>query len=72
MNIKNVITLLRLASITIMLAAAGCGVKGDPLPPGTPPEIGIGRPIYKIPREAKPTSIVPNPNDEDEENKNEE
>ena len=25
----------------------GCGVKGRPLPPETPREIGIGKPLYK-------------------------
>ena len=25
----------------------GCGVKGDPEPPGTPVQIGRGRPMYK-------------------------
>lgn len=27
--------------------AAGCGVKGDPLPPDKPAYIGRGRPTYK-------------------------
>lgn len=26
---------------------SGCGVKGDPLPPEKPTEIGRGRPTYK-------------------------
>jgi hypothetical protein len=26
---------------------AGCGVKGDPLPPEKPPELGRGRPTYR-------------------------
>lgn len=26
---------------------AGCGVKGDPEPPGTPVQIGRGRPMYR-------------------------
>lgn len=26
---------------------AACGVKGDPLPPEKPPELGRGRPTYK-------------------------
>ena len=28
-------------------AACGCGVKGDPLPPEKPADIGRGRPTYK-------------------------
>jgi predicted small lipoprotein YifL len=27
-----------------MICIAGCGVKGNPVPPDTPPEIGKGRP----------------------------
>lgn len=26
---------------------SGCGVKGDPLPPERPPELGRGRPTYR-------------------------
>jgi hypothetical protein len=25
----------------------GCGVKGDPIPPSMPPELGRGEPTYK-------------------------
>lgn len=31
----------------IIAVLTGCGVKGRPLPPKTPREIGIGKPIYK-------------------------
>lgn len=30
-----------------LLALCGCGVKGDPVPPGTPAELGRGQPTYK-------------------------
>lgn len=30
-----------------MFAMIGCGVKGDPIPPGTPAELGRGQPTYK-------------------------
>lgn len=30
-----------------LIVLAGCGVKGDPLPPEKPVEIGRGRPTYK-------------------------
>ena len=30
-----------------LIAFAGCGVKGDPLPPDKPAYIGRGRPTYK-------------------------
>lgn len=31
----------------IACVLAGCGVKGDPLPPEKPAELGRGRPTYK-------------------------
>lgn len=31
----------------IFFCFLGCGVKGDPLPPEKPPELGRGRPTYK-------------------------
>lgn len=33
--------------IFLSFIIAGCGVKGDPIPPGTPAEIGRGMPSYK-------------------------
>ena len=33
--------------IISLLAISACGVKGKPLPPETPREIGIGKPQYK-------------------------
>lgn len=30
-----------------LAVCAGCGVKGDPLPPEKPAELGRGRPTYK-------------------------
>ena len=36
--------LLRCAVIFIL---SNCGVKGDPLPPERPPDLGRGRPTYK-------------------------
>ena len=30
-----------------LVLIAGCGVKGDPVPPGTPAELGRGQPTYK-------------------------
>lgn len=37
---------------------SGCGVKGKPLPPLEPAELGRGMPTYKrTAQEAKPTSI---------------
>lgn len=36
-----------LTAIAIVLWITGCGVKGDPLPPEKPTELGRGRPTYK-------------------------
>lgn len=33
--------------LTLLFAVAACGVKGDPLPPEKPVELGRGRPTYK-------------------------
>jgi hypothetical protein len=34
-------------AIIFLGALVGCGVKGDPVPPGTPAELGRGQPTYK-------------------------
>lgn len=34
-------------AIPLLLFLSACGVKGKPLPPEQPREIGIGKPIYK-------------------------
>jgi hypothetical protein len=44
MEMKNKITVLFTLSC---LLCAGCGVKGDPEPPLTPPELGHGQPAYR-------------------------
>jgi hypothetical protein len=38
---------LRIFELLLAFALCGCGVKGDPLPPEKPPELGRGRPTYK-------------------------
>lgn len=35
------------AGIAVLFAINGCGVKGDPVPPDRPSELGRGRPTYK-------------------------
>ncbi len=40
-----------------LIAPTGCGVKGDPVPPATPAEIGRGKPLFK--GEEADTSIIP-------------
>lgn len=44
--------------VLVALSAAGCGVKGKPLPPLQPAEIGRGVPTYKrTAEEAKPKTV---------------
>lgn len=31
----------------VMFSVVGCGVKGDPVPPDKPPELGRGQPTYR-------------------------
>ncbi len=52
----------------------GCGVKGDPLPPDIPAELGRGRPNYKRATEGIELRELPEDLDteEDEENPEEE
>lgn len=33
--------------LAVLFALTACGVKGDPLPPEKPSELGRGRPTYK-------------------------
>jgi hypothetical protein len=45
----SIVKLLRLALPAVWAFGLflGCGVKGDPLPPELPPEIGRGEPTYR-------------------------
>ena len=36
-----------LISVCSLLLVVGCGVKGNPQPPLTPPELGRGQPTFK-------------------------
>lgn len=51
----------------------GCGVKGDPVPPGTAAELGRGKPSYRRATEPLAFPIVPPPTDksDDEDEKKE-
>jgi hypothetical protein len=58
-------------SLLVIFALVRCGVKGDPLPPEKPAEIGRGRPTYKraseeIKMQKAPQSRKPPTKDEDE------
>jgi hypothetical protein len=54
---------LLLASLLI----CGCGVKGDPTPPGRAPELGRGKPNYKRATESLAFPLVPPVLDESQE-----
>lgn len=63
---------MRLLCFIIFMFIAACGVKGDPVAPETPTEIGRGRPTYqralrKIPVNEK-SKVKDQDEDEDEDN----
>lgn len=73
MAIRNSVRILSILIVGGLVM--NCGVKGDPLPPERPAELGRGRPTFK--RAAERVKIVPQPKevldqDEDEESENEE
>lgn len=45
--VKPRLEMKNLILIAIYIVCVGCGVRGDPLPPETPAELGRGRPNYK-------------------------
>ena len=45
----------------ILLIAGGCGVKGDPVAPATPAEMGRGRPVYRSEDESVNPLLRPRP-----------
>ena len=45
--------------ISASLSISGCGVKGKPLPPLEPAEIGRGAPTYKRAAEQAKPSVIP-------------
>jgi hypothetical protein len=61
-----------LTVITMLFLQAGCGVKGDPVPPKIPAELGRGQPTYKGATEdlafpSVPPVLTPNVNEKKEE-----
>lgn len=57
-----------LSLLVFALFVAGCGVKGDPMPPEKPAELGRGRPTYK--RAMKDIKVNPVDVNEDDEDDN--
>ncbi|RME16529.1 MAG: hypothetical protein D6797_04355 [Bdellovibrio sp.] len=43
----------------ILLYVLGCGIKGDPLPPEAPPEIGQGYPTFDSSQDRFKDSDIP-------------
>jgi hypothetical protein len=61
--------LLKFSCVVGLMGLVGCGVKGDPLPPERPPELGRGRTTYKKVTEklkVKPTTPESEQEDADE------
>lgn len=60
--------------IAALLTLNGCGVRGDPLPPEKPPELGRGRPTYRRATEGIPIErqapVVEEEKDEEEDERN--
>jgi hypothetical protein len=50
-----------LLTLCLFAMLAGCGVKGKPLPPQRPPEIGRGAPTYKRTGAELQPSVAPSP-----------
>ncbi|MGE0526718.1 MAG: hypothetical protein AB7G93_01950 [Bdellovibrionales bacterium] len=61
----------KLLVISAMGTAIGCGVRGDPLPPERPPDLGRGRPTYKRATEGIPLEKQPPRTDKKDEEKSE-
>lgn len=53
----------------LMLGLARCGVRGDPLPPEKPVELGRGRPTYKRATEGIQIERAPRPAEKSDEEK---
>jgi hypothetical protein len=47
MNWRRKPVICKIVMLFSSVFLTGCGVKGDPLPPEKPPELGRGRPTYK-------------------------
>jgi hypothetical protein len=65
-KVLNVLTLLIFAG-----GLAGCGVKGDPIPPGRAPELGRGKPNYKRATEPLAFPVIPPVGDENQDEEGE-
>jgi hypothetical protein len=62
----NPLKIAKLFNLAALFLACGCGVKGDPVPPGTPPELGRGKPSYRRATEPLAFPVVPPPGERTE------
>ena len=57
-------------TLSVLVLVSGCGVKGDPMPPERPADLGRGRPNYKGATQGIPVQqhkkVEKFPNEEDE------
>lgn len=59
--------------LLLLFAGFGCGVRGDPIPPGAPTDLGYGSPSYAAPeKQMKPTALPTRQQVEEEEKKDQE
>lgn len=54
------------SAVLVCFVAVGCGVKGDPVNPNTPPELGRGKPSYRRATEPLKFPVVPPPQEKTE------
>ena len=47
LKFRKKILIVNVLIATIFLLVTGCGVKGDPVAPAKPPELGRGQPTYR-------------------------
>lgn len=64
-SLKNILLWTAFASLP-----TACGVKGDPVPPDRPAELGRGRPTYR--RATEKLKVVPIDPEQDKDERNEE
>ena len=50
---------MKVMILSILLGNLACGVRGDPIPPGAPAELGHGSPRYKNIRNRFVPALVP-------------
>ena len=68
MHSKLRLKILRISVLLFAFAIAACGVRGDPVPPKKPSDLGRGQPTYRKATEKIPLqNYSPNEDEEKEE-----